>query len=139
VAQEALFAGYGNFGSPGQTYHLGSQYLDRFFRHALLFSQWGDWLGGPFMDAGDWHHVAVTNEGSFVTLDFDRAGVAKHEFNLSTPGGTSFYMGRIPGALGATRRLQGLVDEVSVYNRALSPGEIYSIYAAGSAGKCKEE
>ena len=30
----------------------------------------------------------------------------------------------------------GLLDEVSVYNRALTPSEIAAIYAAGSAGKC---
>src|SRR5438309_259622 len=30
----------------------------------------------------------------------------------------------------------GLIDEVSVYNRALSASEVASIYNAGSAGKC---
>jgi hypothetical protein len=31
----------------------------------------------------------------------------------------------------------GLVDEVSIYNRALSSSEVATIYAAGSAGKCQ--
>jgi hypothetical protein len=31
----------------------------------------------------------------------------------------------------------GLIDEVSIYNRPLAPGEIAAIYAAGSAGKCQ--
>jgi len=31
---------------------------------------------------------------------------------------------------------QGLLDEVSIYNRALSAGEVAAIYNAGSAGKC---
>jgi len=30
-----------------------------------------------------------------------------------------------------------IIDEVTVYDRALSPAEIQSIFAAGSAGKCK--
>jgi hypothetical protein len=30
----------------------------------------------------------------------------------------------------------GIVDEVSIYNRALLAGEIAAIYNAGSAGKC---
>src|SRR5207249_4082770 len=30
----------------------------------------------------------------------------------------------------------GLIDEVSVYSRALSASEVASIYNAGSAGKC---
>ena len=33
--------------------------------------------------------------------------------------------------------LDGLIDEPSVYNRALSAGEIVAIYSAGSAGKCR--
>ena len=31
----------------------------------------------------------------------------------------------------------GLVDEVGIYNRALSDSEVATIYAAGSAGKCR--
>jgi hypothetical protein len=31
---------------------------------------------------------------------------------------------------------RGLIDELSVYNRALSPHEIQALYSAGSAGKC---
>jgi hypothetical protein len=31
----------------------------------------------------------------------------------------------------------GLIDEVEVFDRALTAGEIYAIYNAGSAGKCK--
>src|SRR5262249_31125350 len=37
-----------------------------------------------------------------------------------------------------TRELDGEVDEVSVYNRALSPGEIQSIFDAGADGKIKD-
>jgi len=33
--------------------------------------------------------------------------------------------------------LDGLIDEVDVFNRALTAEEVYAIYAAGSAGKWK--
>jgi hypothetical protein len=33
-------------------------------------------------------------------------------------------------------KLNGIVDEASIYNRALSTGEVADLYAAGSAGKC---
>lgn len=46
-------------------------------------------------------------------------------------------MGRIPGPTGDIRRMDGELDEVSIYNRALSPQEIAAIFAAGQAGKCK--
>jgi hypothetical protein len=32
----------------------------------------------------------------------------------------------------------GLIDEPTIYNRALSATEISAIYAAGCAGKCKD-
>src|SRR5262249_48907967 len=37
---------------------------------------------------------------------------------------------------GITYRYSGTMDEVSLYNRALSAAEIQNIYVAGSAGKC---
>ena len=36
-----------------------------------------------------------------------------------------------------TNTFNGLIDELSVYNRALTDAEIAAIFAAGSAGKCK--
>ena len=35
-----------------------------------------------------------------------------------------------------TRYFHGMVDEVSIYNRALSASDIAGIYYAGAAGKC---
>ena len=35
------------------------------------------------------------------------------------------------------RKLKGRLDEVSLYNRALSSNEVAAIYAAGAPGKCK--
>ncbi len=35
------------------------------------------------------------------------------------------------------RFFPGVIDELSIYNRALTEQEVQSIYAAGSAGKCK--
>ena len=36
-----------------------------------------------------------------------------------------------------TGKFNGLIDEVELFNRALSPEEIKAIFEAGSAGKCK--
>jgi hypothetical protein len=35
------------------------------------------------------------------------------------------------------RTLNGVIDEVQAFNRALSPTEIQAIYNAGTAGECK--
>jgi sugar lactone lactonase YvrE len=46
------------------------------------------------------------------------------------------YFGFRPFDAGAGIRYAGLMDEVSLYDRALSAAEIQGIYAAGSSGKC---
>ncbi|WP_322800655.1 LamG-like jellyroll fold domain-containing protein, partial [Thermoflexus sp.] len=40
-------------------------------------------------------------------------------------------------AVGYPRTFNGVIDEVEIFNRALTQGEIQSIYNAGPAGKCK--
>jgi hypothetical protein len=118
---EAFFAGYGNFGTTNQTYHLGTSPTT----HTLFFSQWGTGISGPALQTGAWYYVAVTNVGNSVTLYLNGVAVASGNLTINTPAaGTNFYIGRIPGTLGDTRKLNGLVDEVAVFNRALSAAEI---------------
>jgi sugar lactone lactonase YvrE len=126
---EAYFAGYGNFGSSNQTYHLGTT------GSQLFWSQWGTGIGGPSLTPNVWYHVAVTNIGNSATLYLNGVPVGTNTVPIATPAGSSFYIGRIPGTLGDSRKLDGEVDEVSVYNRALTASEIQSIYNAGSDGK----
>jgi hypothetical protein len=130
LAEEAFFAGYGNFGVDSQIYAVGSS------GNVLFFSQWGGAIFGPSLQTNRWYHVAVTNEGNTATLYLDGSAVASGSLSINTPGGTNFYMGRLPDPFGATRRLNGFVDEVGVYNRALSPSEIQAIFAGGRGGNC---
>ena len=57
--------------------------------------------------------------------------------SVNTAANSVFSLGRVLGSLGDIRRLDGMVDEVSVYNRTLTPAEIWSIYQAGPDGKIK--
>ena len=129
---ESYFAGYGAFGSNNQTYQIGTV-----SDHSLYFSQWGQALIGPVLQAGQWYHIAATNVGNSVTLYLNGSAVATGNLTINTPSGTQFDIGRVPGSLGDTRKLDGVVDEVSVYNRALTADEIQTIYSAGSDGKTK--
>ena len=54
-------------------------------------------------------------------------------FRTATAGDVCFG-----GRPSSTNVFSGLMDEVSIYNRALSAAEISLIYRAGSAGKCTE-
>ncbi|HVK08634.1 MAG TPA: LamG-like jellyroll fold domain-containing protein, partial [Gemmataceae bacterium] len=131
---ESFFAGYGAFGNSTQTYHLGTTGDDR-----LFFSQWGQAVVGPVLQAGVWYHIAVSNVGDSATLYLNGTAVASGSLPIATPSSSQFYIGRIPGSLGDARQLNGMVDEVSVYSRAVTATEIQAIYAAGSNGKVKSD
>jgi hypothetical protein len=74
-----------------------------------------------------WHHAAVTNQGNNVTSYIDGDAKATGSVLIDIPSSTAFYMGNVSKVL---------VDEVSIYNRALLPTDIKAIFMAGGAGKC---
>jgi hypothetical protein len=119
---ESFLAGYGSFGSSDQTYQLGTLGDGR-----VYFSQWGDALLGPSVGAGRWHNLAAVNTGSMVTLYLDGIAVGTKTMSIDTSSGTNFYIGRIPGSLGDSRRLDGFVDEVKIFDTALSADQIRNL------------
>ena len=87
------------------------------------------------MDDGQWHHVAAVYDGTHKYLYVDGALDA----SCSATGliSQNSYPVCIGGNAEAPGRIwNGLIDEVSIYNRALTASEIQAIYLAGSSGKC---
>ena len=90
-----------------------------------------------------WTHVAATLDGSTGTLSLYTNGVlAAYTNTIIRPFGT-LLGDQSPGVGignlndgGNNFPFNGDVDEIGLYNRALSAGEIQAIYNAGSAGKC---
>jgi hypothetical protein len=130
TVEEAFLAGYGVFGSFDQAYAILVNHFnisgptgDR-----VAFSQWGEGIiGGPAIAPGTWHNLGVTSSGDFATLYLDGFVVATGTLTIDTPSGTPFVVGRVPGALGSIRQLDGLVDEIRVYDTALSAAEIQAL------------
>jgi len=79
------------------------------------------------------HHVAVTRSSNSIIFYLD--GVPSSAF--SDPGSLGFH-GNC--AIGNDAALSsdpaGIVDEVAIYDRALTAAQIQGISAAGSEGKC---
>ena len=91
----------------------------------------GAFYGSSFtkLDA-NWHHLSVVcNPGQTVPL-FYLDGIL--QTSLGTPGGYGSYTGsnllRIGGRLVSGYDATADVSDVAIYNRALSPGEIVSLY-----------
>lgn len=130
---ESFFASYGTVGSEGTAFSLG-----RLSNGLPFLSNWGSAItGSQPLSLGTWHHLAATVEsGPLSRLYINGVQVAAGNMPLSTAHNNNlFYLGRQQGNFGDSRRLDGMVDEVTVYDRALTAAEILSIYQAGTDGK----
>lgn len=94
--------------------------------------------GTTLLPLNTWTHVAGTYDGTTATLYFNGVAVA----NTTTASGS---LTAIAGDAMIGRNIvvsgdvfNGLIDEVEIFNRALSTTEILAIVNAGSAGKCKD-
>ncbi len=99
-------------------------------------SEWQSTGNAPIA-LGTWTHAVGTYDGTTSSLYVN--GTLFSSATLSggniVPASDPLCIGRDPGNL-TTRTFVGLVDEVSIYDRALTPSEVAGLFAAGSAGKC---
>ena len=77
---------------------------------------------------GNWHHAVITYDGLNLKIYLDALEVAAENRNLNTTN-SSFNIGRRVGQ--DYQYMDGLVDDVRIYNRALSVNEIQSLYHEG--------
>ena len=115
-----FFYGYG---VNGLTFHLngapGNQVIGNF----------------PFSPIpGQWYHLGMTRNGSSWTFYTNGAVLGTDTETFTVPSMTApLTIGNAEGGF----YFNGLLDEISIYNRALASNEIAAIYNAGSGGKCE--
>ncbi|WP_436926235.1 LamG-like jellyroll fold domain-containing protein [Halosimplex amylolyticum] len=92
-------------------------------------------LTGGNVSVGDWSHVAVTYDGRSREIYKNGTLVAADTVNLSmvTVGRKLTFGANSRGSNSHT--LTGQLDEVTVYERSLSPEEVNVTYTSGSAGE----
>jgi len=99
---------------------------------------WTD--GATTVNAQTWYHVAMTFNSATSNLTLYVNGAVDA---TATPIGPTItttepiYLGGDPYPGCSQYYFGGLIDEATLYNRALSASEISAIYSAGCAGKCK--
>lgn len=97
----------------------------------------GGWPGdqsnqcGPYIfDNGSWYHIAFVNNAN--TFNIYVNNVLYDTFNLATYNGVSGNPFRVgTWQLASNREYDGIIDDMRLYNRALSLAEIQSLYDTG--------
>lgn len=83
---------------------------------------------------GQWYHLTVIRAGKTFIIYVDGVPVASEVSSLIIPNPNA------PLTIGQAANqgfMDGLIDEVEVFNRALSAGEVQAITSADIAGECK--
>jgi hypothetical protein len=83
---------------------------------------------------GQWYHLAAVKSGTLFTIFVNGVPVGSE---VSTSPIANVNAPLTIGQAESLGFMNGLLDEVTVYNRALTQTELESIFSAGSAGKCK--
>lgn len=88
--------------------------------------------------SGRWAHVVMTFDSTHLRLYLDGSEVAVHE--LPVPGPAAETAGLIIGGhrAGTGRNFDGMIDEVALWSRALSSGEITDLHNNGMSGELWE-
>jgi hypothetical protein len=95
---------------------------------------------GPEIWDGSWHYVAGTYDGANVRLyvdgqEFGRGTSTTISINYGLTPDQKFYLGaqsEFQNGCGATTNFIGDVDEVKIWNRALSDSEIHDDFESGA-------
>ena len=95
---------------------------------------------GLLVPVNQFSFVAVVSNDAADTFDFyvndqTTLGVPVAS-QLGNPSNANIQIGQANGC-SLTTLFEGLIDEVSIYDRALSASEIQDIFDAGNAGMCK--
>jgi hypothetical protein len=101
---------------------------------------WGLHSPGNVLANDTWQHVAATYDGAAMKIYVNGVEVASASASGAIDAVTDpLVMGRNVVVPEPQYAWNGLIDEVSLYARALAPEEIQAIVVAGSAGKCQPQ
>jgi len=85
----------------------------------------------PHTTAGKWHHICLVANGGTATYYVD--GISRDTMSytqdVATNPNTNFFIGDTSGTAGYP--MEGLIDEVAIFDSALSAAQVSSIYNGG--------
>lgn len=123
------YQGSGSWASGNMTFYLNEGSDAGYGTRAGGVSYAQGWEeGSTTIDDGNWHFLVMTCSGSSKTMYVDgRADSIASSWAANTGVGNQFWVGGSPDTGDKDVGLNGLIDEVYVYNRALSLAEVQSL------------
>lgn len=99
-------------------------------------SGWRRICGSPW-ELGDWHFVVLRYDAPASTLEFFDNAVSEGAISGLSPqySGRDLRIGSSEDASQGYQNFPGVIDEVAIYDRALSAEEIRQLYQNGSSGR----
>jgi tetratricopeptide (TPR) repeat protein len=98
-------------------------------------NEWNWAHSGVVPQPNTWYHVAGTWGSNGLAIYVN--GVLMGTNAYAGPGPTYDNYNIIGSSSWPESQIDGFIDELHIFNRALSAGEIHAIYAAGPGGICK--
>ena len=83
---------------------------------------------------GSWHYVGFTYDGTSLSLYVDNNAPITTNYSISSysQANNPLYIGAVNDPSGVQQGFIGQIDEVAIWNRALSPSEISYLYNEGN-------
>ena len=138
-------AAYGNTSSHTPSIYVGTDgklYAQAIYSAATGLTQ----SVSPYaVNDGQWHHVALTFDGTNQYAYLDGAVFGGQQTIGANPQSDAYWQlgtGSTvswPNGNAGWYTFNGLIDEATVYSRALTAAEVLSIVNAGTNGKCNTE
>lgn len=135
------FAGIGNFDtlitkdtSNNSNYYIELTNDSPNCGFAVGVGDYHDHLASFDLTAGSWHHVTCVFDAVGDTIQIYVDGVERlNEAETGTPSTHTgeLWFGNVPSA---SQYVDGTMDEVRIYNRALTAAQVAALYAGGTAG-----
>jgi hypothetical protein len=101
------------------------------YKSKLMFGAFGttyDVYTAAIVNDGNWHHAVVTYDSLVLSIYLDDSLLVSESRNLGTIN-SPFYIGR--RASQDNQFMNGLIDDIRLYDRALSETEIRALYNEG--------
>jgi hypothetical protein len=120
----------GNSGNTGNNFELD------FRNNVIMWERWGlGIMGSVVVNDGSWHHACITYDGNILKLyvdgSEDTGGDFPYTIGVTTSTDTPV---RIGGMNHSLKYFNGQIDAVSIFNYALSQGQITTLYGSSSIG-----